>query len=134
MKIYSADMKRFILVPLVLISSIVVAAQSTQPGPAPGDWPLYSRTLAGTRYSPLTDINTTNVAKLAPAWSVRLTQPQPHVVAVEPRPQVRRHLQVAARAPQGTSAPRSSASGAVATTDSTPPAATRKPRQSSWVE
>ena len=28
----------------------------------PGDWPLYSRNLAGTRYSPLTDINTNNVA------------------------------------------------------------------------
>ena len=68
---------RFLLVPLVLIGSIVVAAQSTQraAAPAPGDWPLYSRTLSGTRYSPLKDINTTNVAKLAPAWSVRLTQP-----------------------------------------------------------
>ena len=72
---FPSIMKRFILVPLVLISSIVVAAQSTQRVPAPGDWPLYSRTLAGTRYSPLTEINTTNVAKMAPAWSVRLTQP-----------------------------------------------------------
>jgi glucose dehydrogenase len=70
-------MKRFILAPLVLISiTIVVSAQSTTPrGPAPGDWPLYSRTLSGTRYSPLNEINTNNVAQLAPAWSVRLTQP-----------------------------------------------------------
>ena len=55
--------------------TVVVSAQSTQRGPAPGDWPLYSRNLAGTRYSPLTEINTGNVATLAPAWSVRLTQP-----------------------------------------------------------
>jgi quinoprotein glucose dehydrogenase len=69
-------MKRFVLVPLVVIGiTIVVSAQSAQRGSAPGDWPLYSRSLAGTRYSPLTEINASNVAKLAPAWSVRLTQP-----------------------------------------------------------
>src|SRR4029453_18303112 len=69
-------MKRFIPVPFVLISiTIVVSPQSSPRGPAPGDWPLYSRTLAGTRYSPLTEINTSNVARLALAWSVRLTQP-----------------------------------------------------------
>ena len=38
----------------------------------PGDWPLYNRDLAGTRYSPLAQINAGNVAKLAPAWSYRL--------------------------------------------------------------
>src|SRR4030095_599656 len=75
-----AVMKRFIFVPFVLVAvTIVVSAQSTQrapaAAPAPGDWPLYSRTMSGTRYSPLNEINTNNVAKLAPAWSVRLTQP-----------------------------------------------------------
>ena len=29
-----------------------------------GDWPMYNRDLAGTRYSPLTQINPGNVAKL----------------------------------------------------------------------
>jgi quinoprotein glucose dehydrogenase len=38
----------------------------------PGDWPHYTRDLAGTRYSPLRQINTSNVSKLAPAWSFRL--------------------------------------------------------------
>lgn len=38
----------------------------------PGDWPMYNRDLAGTRYSPLAQINAGNVAKLAPAWSYRL--------------------------------------------------------------
>jgi len=68
-------MNRFVLIPLLLIGAAIVSAQSAQRGPGPGDWPLYSRTLAGTRYSPLTEINTTNVATLAPAWSVQLTQP-----------------------------------------------------------
>ena len=33
-----------------------------------GDWPTYNHDLGGTRYSPLTQINTSNVAKLHPAW------------------------------------------------------------------
>jgi quinoprotein glucose dehydrogenase len=41
-----------------------------------GDWPTYNRDLAGTRYSPLTQINTTNVSTLEPAWSYRL-RPEP---------------------------------------------------------
>jgi len=39
---------------------------------APGDWPRYTRDLAGTRYSPLAQIDTANVARLEPAWSVPL--------------------------------------------------------------
>jgi glucose dehydrogenase len=33
------------------------------------DWPMYNRDLAGTRYSPLSQINAGNVAKLRQAWS-----------------------------------------------------------------
>src|SRR5579863_7916915 len=40
-----------------------------------GDWPMYNRDLAGSRYSPLTQINTKNVAKLKPAWSYNLRSP-----------------------------------------------------------
>ena len=35
------------------------------------DWPTYNRDLAGTRFSPLAQINTSNVGKLALAWSFR---------------------------------------------------------------
>src|SRR5262249_39915015 len=35
------------------------------------DWPTYNRDLAGTRYSPLAQINTKNVANLKPAWSYK---------------------------------------------------------------
>ena len=36
---------------------------------APGDWPNYTRDLAGTKYSPLDQISPTNVTKLLPAWT-----------------------------------------------------------------
>ena len=36
-----------------------------------GDWPMYRHDLAGTGYSPLTQITTTNVATLTQAWTYR---------------------------------------------------------------
>src|ERR1700751_4137036 len=53
------------------ISLPVLMAQSAKLNPA--DWPMYNRDLAGTRYSPLTQINTNNVADLKMAWSYRLS-------------------------------------------------------------
>lgn len=44
-------------------------------GQAPGndgDWATYNRDLAGTRYSPLADIDVDNVASLEPIWSYSL--------------------------------------------------------------
>jgi glucose dehydrogenase len=38
------------------------------------DWPMYRRDLGGTGYSPLKQINTGNVTKLAQAWSYQLTE------------------------------------------------------------
>ncbi|MEP7352928.1 MAG: PQQ-binding-like beta-propeller repeat protein [Acidobacteriota bacterium] len=60
-----------------LRSTIVIAAallpvsfaQTVVPA---ADWPRYTRDLANTKYSPLNQINTGNVSKLAPAWSYRL--------------------------------------------------------------
>ena len=39
-----------------------------------GDWPMFNRDLAATRYSPLTQINTKNVGKLTRAWSYKLSR------------------------------------------------------------
>ena len=47
------------------LTSLALAQQ-----PSAGDWPMYSHDLAGTRFSPLTAINTRNVARLAQAWAV----------------------------------------------------------------
>ncbi len=40
-----------------------------------GDWRFVGADAAGSRYSPLTDINTRNVADLEPAWAVALARP-----------------------------------------------------------
>ncbi|HET9272528.1 MAG TPA: PQQ-binding-like beta-propeller repeat protein, partial [Vicinamibacterales bacterium] len=53
----------------------VAAGLQTGPSEVSGDWPMYSHSLSGQRYSPLTQITTSNVSRLAPAWSLRLTQP-----------------------------------------------------------
>src|SRR4029079_17136 len=42
-----------------------------------GDWPMYSRDLTSARFSPLTQINTTNVAQLKQAWTYRPPAPPP---------------------------------------------------------
>ncbi len=48
-----------------------VMAQAIPPG---DDWPSYSRDLAGTRYSPLTEIDSSNVGRLTQAWSVPVAE------------------------------------------------------------
>jgi quinoprotein glucose dehydrogenase len=59
------------------VAALISAALLAQNGPKPGDgdWPLYSRDLAGTKYSPLAQITPGNVARLTEAWSVRLVPP-----------------------------------------------------------
>src|SRR5256885_287864 len=58
---------------LVLGSLVLVlgSAQATQTVGAAGqntDWPLHNLDLAGSRFSPLDQINTANVRSLAPRW------------------------------------------------------------------
>src|SRR5665213_3730278 len=59
---------------LVLGAALMASTAHAQSGSAiaPGDGPQYTRDPAGTRFSPLAQINTGNVAKLAPAWSFRV--------------------------------------------------------------
>jgi quinoprotein glucose dehydrogenase len=49
-------------------------SRADQPSSA-NDWPMYSRDLGGTRFSPLTEIDVSNVARLTQAWSMQLTPP-----------------------------------------------------------
>jgi glucose dehydrogenase len=56
-----------------LASCVLVPAAMAQIK-APGDWPMYAGNLAGTKYSSLKQINTTNVSQLAQAWSYRLAE------------------------------------------------------------
>src|ERR1700758_1100857 len=58
----------FLALPLTLLG---LHGQNRSPKDT-GDWPMYNRDPAGTRYSPLTQINTKNVSKLTKAWSYAL--------------------------------------------------------------
>ncbi|MGE0705199.1 MAG: PQQ-binding-like beta-propeller repeat protein [Vicinamibacterales bacterium] len=49
-----------------------VLTQSPSSSPADSDWPAYRRDPAGTGYSPLADIDASNVARLLPAWTYNL--------------------------------------------------------------
>src|SRR5690349_7334226 len=60
---------------LALVAMLPTLAQTPKPNSA-ADWPMYNRDQAGTRYSPLTQIDTNNVPNLKVAWSYRLSDPQ----------------------------------------------------------
>jgi hypothetical protein len=57
------------------VLGVAVVAQNGRASSADNDWPMYSRDVTGSRFSPLADINTGNVAQLTQAWSVQLTTP-----------------------------------------------------------
>src|SRR3954463_14171815 len=69
---------------MIICTAVLVAlaacaaglALQNAPRSTDADWPTYNRDLAGTRYSPLTQIDTTNVATLREAWTYRL-RPEP---------------------------------------------------------
>ena len=52
---------RVVAIALLFATCAAGSVVLAQPGGAPGDWPTYSRDLAGTRYSPLTEITRRNV-------------------------------------------------------------------------
>ena len=56
---------------IALVALLGIGHAAPAPNPAAGDWPQWGRNLAGTRYSPVTQINTGNVPGLQIAWKVR---------------------------------------------------------------
>src|SRR2546430_17635803 len=71
-------MRPTLLVGAGLAASVFFAHVPAQPRPVPdgADWPLYRHDLRGSGYSPLKQIETTNVGTLTQAWTYRL-QPDP---------------------------------------------------------
>ena len=59
-----------LILAVTLVTAPVIRAQTTA-----ADWPMFNRDLAGTRYSPLTQINTTNVSKLEKVWNYAFERP-----------------------------------------------------------
>src|SRR5437762_13832278 len=68
---YAVMLAATAMLPAVAQTQSTKQAAAAKPNPA-ADWPMYNRDLGGTRYSPLTQISTTNVANLKMAWSYRL--------------------------------------------------------------
>src|SRR5262245_52568285 len=65
-------------VTLAIIGGVraAIAGRAQPPAATPAqEWQTYDHDLAGTRFSPLTDINTTNVAKLTKAWTYIFPSP-----------------------------------------------------------
>ena len=71
---------------VVLIGVLVQAVAVGQPAPPDGEWRSYNRDLAGTRYSPLADIDKSNVSRLEVAWQYRPAEsggrPSPQTVPI----------------------------------------------------
>ena len=55
---------------LVALLAAALGAQKT----ADGDWPMYGRDLAGTKFSPLKQVSADNVSRLQPAWNLTLVE------------------------------------------------------------
>ena len=60
----------FVAIVIVSVSVLAQVAQKSEQSAA-ADWPTYNRDLAGTRYSPLDQINTRTVSTLHEVWSYR---------------------------------------------------------------
>ena len=71
--------QRVIVLTAAVAFLVLPAIRSTaqkNPGRSPdADWPMFNRDYAGTRFSPLTQINTSNVTNLKQAWTYKL---RPH--------------------------------------------------------
>ncbi len=59
------------------VSAKARAAKAASAAIPAGDWPMYSRDLTSTRYSPLKQITTTNVSQMEKVWSYRPAAPVP---------------------------------------------------------
>src|SRR2546421_9807893 len=66
---------KFFAAPLVLVGAVVAANAQRRVATPAQEWPTYNHDLGGTRFSPLTEINTGNVATLAKAWSYQFPAP-----------------------------------------------------------
>src|SRR5262249_26474015 len=71
------------LIALLLLALTTTANKKPNPRPPGADWPMFTRALAGTRYSPLTQINTANVTQLTRAWNYRFNEDGKPPITVE---------------------------------------------------
>jgi glucose dehydrogenase len=72
-------MRNVIMATLVVAgcAALVGRAQQGSRSSSDGDWPTYNRDLSGTRFSPLAQVSTDNVARLTQAWAYSIVQEGP---------------------------------------------------------
>ena len=80
---------RHVILALTAITLLLAADRSSSArqgnaSQADADWPMYHRDFAGTRYSPLAQINTENVAQLKQAWTLQLREPDINIGPASP--------------------------------------------------
>ena len=64
---------RFRLMAAAAVVALLAAALGAQKT-ADGDWPMYGRDLAGTKFSPLKQVTAENASRLQPAWNLTLVE------------------------------------------------------------
>jgi quinoprotein glucose dehydrogenase len=64
---------RFRLIAGAAVVTLLAAALGAQKA-ADGDWPMYGRDLAGTKFSPLKQVTAENVSRLQAAWNLTLVE------------------------------------------------------------
>jgi len=76
-----------IYLPITALLACAIAIGQSGAGNAGGDWPVYGHDAGGMRYSPLTEINRTNVDRLQRAWTYDVpTTPNSWLQAFESTP------------------------------------------------
>ena len=73
----SAFLARLALVLVASFTGAACAARGTAVGRASDEWPAYGRDAFGSRFSPLTDIDRSNVNRLSVAWTYHTGEPLP---------------------------------------------------------
>jgi quinoprotein glucose dehydrogenase len=66
---------RFLASVVLLAATLTLAGIAQRSTPPAAEWPTYNHDLAGTRFSPLAQIDAGNVAKLVQAWTYRFPVP-----------------------------------------------------------
>ena len=64
---------RFRVMAAAAVVALLAAALGAQKT-ADGDWPMYGRDLAGTKFSPLKQVTAENASRLQPAWNLTLVE------------------------------------------------------------
>lgn len=70
----------------VFVAAAAIPVGAQLPGPAPTEWPAYGRDAGGSRFAPIAQIDRSNVARLAVAWTFSTGELEPGERSFEATP------------------------------------------------